>query len=1122
MFHGTGRRVVSIIFTLSLCLSTMGFVINADNDNRDSGLDIVEIWGTAYSDAGVTPVGAGHNITMAINGNVIGSVVTSGGGIFNFTVDQFPWDSVLLYLNNSIHKGTTFFFSNAIPSFDMDIWGNTLIVRSQVGMVLSDIMAESVWTLNDPDILYTAVGWDISVAPGTDMTIWDGTYFEQWGSLSMSQTLYVTTGATIDINSYDLTADGIIHEGTIKAVGDESVVINGILPQGLMEYYGSGTWGLNFGYEYYDLEFSASGSDWELDDHLRVDNDLIIGTNAKFELNQYDMDVSNSFSNEGILELSGLGSVYLTMDSDSGLVIYDGPGDFILPWGDHHNVEIQSGNWPLVDNTNVNGDLLIDGFGTLDLDGFDLQVAGNFENQGILKLHGSEVLTLATGMDIDSGLVEYYGSGAYTGLTAGNEYYDLLFSGPGSWTLSSDLTINHDFHMSVGTYVQNPVFSFTVANSFSLADGTVFNRYTGTGVGMDPFMVYDCYGLQAMKCFLSSEFVLENDIDCSPCVNWNGGSEFEPVGTVATPFTGNLDGQDFTISNLRITRPAEDQVGMIGVMNGGSAAFVNMANAWVEGDWIVGPLVGVAEVGSVITECSANLSGGGGNTSIGGLVGYNLGLMVDCNVHDGYAIGWDDSGLITGRNDGTVQRCTATGETNFWGYRGNNHHGGIVGYNFGLIDDCRFTGLVWGNGSNTGGLVGTNSIGATVQNSSVEGNVTGLYMVGGLVGWNWGLLQNCGYDSGQVFGMMNVGGAVGENMGGEVHDCYAHVFVNCSDDFAGGLVGNNDGWLNRSYSTGLVIGSSGLGGACGVNPGVVSETCSTCDVTGTGWYIGGLIGWGMSWSVDNCYSWGDVSGGSYVGGLVGNNTGPITNCYSKGVVTGSAYVGGLIGLNTGTATSSYWDIDTSGQATSDGGTPKTTVEMKQEATFVGWDFVTIWHIVEDHTYPFFSSSPPWPYLERPLVAGWNFLSIPVIPSGGVLDSISGKWDYIQMYVAANSTDPWKTYSIYKPPSQNDLSVLSFHIGFWLHTTEACTWFINGPQPGPQNIQLYAGWNLIGYPSLNTETVANALWGTGADRVMVCDTSEPYHIKEVGPTYLMKPGEGYWVHVPFDTTWTIDW
>ena len=53
-------------------------------------------------------------------------------------------------------------------------------------------------------------------------------------------------------------------------------------------------------------------------------------------------------------------------------------------------------------------------------------------------------------------------------------------------------------------------------------------------------------------------------------------------------------------------------------------------------------------------------------------------------------------------------------------------------------------------------------------------------------------------------------------------------------------------------------------------------------------------------------------------------------------------------------------------------------------------------------------------------------------------------------------------------------------------------------------------------------MANALWGTGADKVMVCDTSEPYGLKEVGPTFVMRPGEGYWIHVAADSIWTVDW
>jgi len=54
---------------------------------------------------------------------------------------------------------------------------------------------------------------------------------------------------------------------------------------------------------------------------------------------------------------------------------------------------------------------------------------------------------------------------------------------------------------------------------------------------------------------------------------------------------------------------------------------------------------------------------------------------------------------------------------------------------------------------------------------------------------------------------------------------------------------------------------------------------------------------------------------------------------------------------------SYWDIETSGQSSSDGGEGKTTAEMKQQATFIGWDFTNIWDIIEGVTYPYLRWQP---------------------------------------------------------------------------------------------------------------------------------------------------------------------
>jgi hypothetical protein len=101
-----------------------------------------------------------------------------------------------------------------------------------------------------------------------------------------------------------------------------------------------------------------------------------------------------------------------------------------------------------------------------------------------------------------------------------------------------------------------------------------------------------------------------------------------------------------------------------------------------------------------------------------------------------------------------------------------------------------------------------------------------------------------------------------------------------------------------------------------------------------------------------------------------NYYGSVTNSYSTGSVTGSSQVGGLVGYNKGTVSNSFWDIQASGQATSDGGTSKTTAQMKTIATFsgAGWNIIAVadpttrnpaymWNIVDGVTSPFLSWQP---------------------------------------------------------------------------------------------------------------------------------------------------------------------
>jgi len=67
-----------------------------------------------------------------------------------------------------------------------------------------------------------------------------------------------------------------------------------------------------------------------------------------------------------------------------------------------------------------------------------------------------------------------------------------------------------------------------------------------------------------------------------------------------------------------------------------------------------------------------------------------------------------------------------------------------------------------------------------------------------------------------------------------------------------------------------------------------------------------------------------------------------------------------VGYNyNGTVSASFWDIETSGQSSSDGGTGLPTEQMQTESIFTdaSWDFIEIWNIGENQTYPFLRVYP---------------------------------------------------------------------------------------------------------------------------------------------------------------------
>ena len=218
-----------------------------------------------------------------------------------------------------------------------------------------------------------------------------------------------------------------------------------------------------------------------------------------------------------------------------------------------------------------------------------------------------------------------------------------------------------------------------------------------------------------------------------------------------------------------------------------------------------------------------------------------------------------------------------------------------------------------------GGLVGANN-GGTIEHSYVSGNVSGRDMiVGGLVGSHRGLINNS-YVTGQVLGNRTVGGLVGTNNSANNNSTSTIINSYALNDvrgrtFVGGLVASNGGVLSNSYASGMVEGIIDVGGLASLNVG----------------------------NITNSYARGDVSGSDNVGGLVGDNRAFVGNSYASGMVSGYRFVGGLVGSSDSTLIErSYWDVDTSMQTTSAGGTSKTTVEL-QSPTAPGMSLMEIYY-----------------------------------------------------------------------------------------------------------------------------------------------------------------------------------
>jgi hypothetical protein len=155
---------------------------------------------------------------------------------------------------------------------------------------------------------------------------------------------------------------------------------------------------------------------------------------------------------------------------------------------------------------------------------------------------------------------------------------------------------------------------------------------------------------------------------------------------------------------------------------------------------------------------------------------------------------------------------------------------------------------------------------------------------------------------------------------------------------------------------------------------------------------------------------------------------------------------------------------------------------------------------------------------------WNIFSVPLkqlqISSDYVLKAIEGNYATIQGHHAGKSK-PWIHWHWKKPSIFNDIIRIDHKDGFYIKMNNSDYLVVAGEVPSNTQISLKAGWNLVGYPCLESKKVSFALSSISGsyNKVEFYNTTSNKE-EGLGPNDLMHPGMGYWIHATADCIWDV--
>ncbi len=153
-----------------------------------------------------------------------------------------------------------------------------------------------------------------------------------------------------------------------------------------------------------------------------------------------------------------------------------------------------------------------------------------------------------------------------------------------------------------------------------------------------------------------------------------------------------------------------------------------------------------------------------------------------------------------------------------------------------------------------------------------------------------------------------------------------------------------------------------------------------------------------------------------------------------------------------------------------------------------------------------------------LMPGWKLVSIPLEQKDDSVDAVlrTLSFDTARYYYAGS----WKSFSTQK--NYCTLEQIGTNMGIWVEVVSRSNLTVAGRVPTTTLVSLAKGWNLVGFPSFDTDyTIADLKSDSGAIRVEIFNAfSPPYFLRIANDIETMTAGNGYWIEASVSGTWAV--